>query len=57
MKRNTPVARLVSRATRETLRAYFRQGRLSTRIAERKVKDEFIDLSPDEQTLYEAVDD
>jgi hypothetical protein len=27
MKRSTPVARLVLRATRETLRAYFRQGR------------------------------
>ena len=57
MKRSTPVARLVSRATRETLRAYFRQGRLSTPIAERKVEDRFIDLSPDEQTLYQAVDD
>ncbi len=56
MKRNTPVARLVSRATRETLRAYFRKGLLSTRMAERKVKDEFIDLSPDEQALYEAID-
>jgi SNF2 family DNA or RNA helicase len=57
MKRSTPVARLVSRATRETLRAYFRQGRLSTPIAEREVEDRFIDLSPDEQTLYQAVDD
>jgi SNF2 family DNA or RNA helicase len=57
MKRSTPVAHLVSRATRETLRAYFRQGRLSTPIAERKVEDRFIDLSPDEQALYEAVAD
>ncbi len=57
MKRSTPVARMVSRATRETLRAYFRQGRLSTPIAERKVEDRFIDLSPDEQILYQAVDD
>jgi SNF2 family DNA or RNA helicase len=57
MKRSTPVAHLVSRATRETLRAYFRQGRLSTPIAERAVTDRSIDLSPDEQALYEAVDD
>jgi len=57
MKRNTPVTRLVSRATRDTLRAYFRQGRLSTPIAERKAEDRFIDLSADEQALYEAVDD
>ena len=57
MKRSTPVARLVLRATRETLRAYFRQGRLSTAIADRKIDDQFIDLSPDEQMLYQAVDD
>jgi SNF2 family DNA or RNA helicase len=57
MKRSTPVARLVLRATRETLRAYFRQGRLSTPIADRKIDDQFIDLSPDEQMLYQAVDD
>ncbi|MGO9450595.1 MAG: helicase-related protein [Candidatus Binataceae bacterium] len=57
MKRSTPVARLVLRATRETLRAYFRQGRLSTPIADREIDDQFIDLSPDEQMLYQAVDD
>jgi SNF2 family DNA or RNA helicase len=57
MKRSTPIAHLVSRATRDTLRAYFRQGRLSTAIAERKVEDRFIDLSADEQALYQAVDD
>ena len=57
MKRSTPVSQLVSRATRETLRTYFRQGRLSTPIADRKVEDRFIDLSPDEQALYQAVDD
>lgn len=57
IKRSTPVAHLVSRATRETLRAYFRQGRLSTPIAERKAEDRFIDLSPDERALYQAVDE
>ena len=57
IKRNAPLKHLVSRATRGTLRAYYRQGRISTRMAERKVKDRFIDLSPDETRLYAAVED
>ncbi len=57
MKRNTPVKHFVSRATRELLRTYYQQGRISMRIAERKVVDRFIELSTDQTQLYEAVED
>jgi ERCC4-related helicase len=57
MRRNTPVARLVSRHTRDLLRRYHTAGMLSTRIAERDVADHFIELSSDERTIYEAVED
>jgi ERCC4-related helicase len=56
MRRNTPVARLVSRHTRDLLRRYHKAGKLSTRIANRDVRDEFIDLSDDERVIYEAVE-
>lgn len=56
MRRNTPVARLVSRHTRDLLRRYHRAGKLSTRIADRIVRDEFIALSEDERHIYEAVE-
>ncbi len=57
MRRNSPVARLVSRHTRDLLRRYHKQGKLSTRIADRDVRDEFIDLSPAERIIYDAVED
>jgi ERCC4-related helicase len=57
MRRNTPVARLVSRHTRDLLRRYHKAGKLSTRIADRDVRDEFIDLSDDERVIYDAVED
>ena len=57
MRQNTPIARLVSRHTRELLRAYHKAGKLTTRIADRKVEDRFIDLSPAEREIYEAVED
>lgn len=56
MRRNTPVSRLISRHTRDLLRQYHRAGKLSTRIANREVQDEFIPLSPDERTIYDAVE-
>lgn len=56
MRLNTPINRLVSRHTRELLRAYFKAGTLTTRIAERRVEDRFIALSPDERALYDAVE-
>ena len=53
----TPVRHLISRHTRELLRRYFREGMLETAIAERDVKDRFIDMTPAESALYDAVDD
>ena len=57
MRLHTPMKRLVSRHTRELLRRYFKAGRLTTPIADRRVEDQFIDLSPAERTVYEAVED
>ncbi len=54
---STPVARRVSRHTRELLRSYYQAGKISTRIADRDVHDEFIDLAPAERQVYEAVED
>ena len=57
MQANTPVARLVSRHTRELLRKYYEAGKISSRIATRLVDDEFVTLTQAERTLYEAVED
>ena len=57
MRAFTPVRRLISRHTRELLRAYFRSGKMDTAIAERKVQDQFLELTPAERALYEAVED
>ncbi|MDO9713490.1 DEAD/DEAH box helicase [Paracraurococcus lichenis] len=57
MRLNTPINRLVSRHTRELLRAYYKAGKLKTRIADRRVEDRFIDLSPEERAIYDAVED
>ncbi|MDE0055392.1 MAG: SNF2-related protein [Gammaproteobacteria bacterium] len=53
----TPLRHLVSRHTRELLRRYFREGMLATPIADRDVKDRFIDMTNAETALYEAVDE
>lgn len=57
IKRNTPVARLISRHTRDLLRKYQSAGKLTTRIATRHVHDEFVELSTAEREAYEAVED
>ena len=57
MRANTPIRRLVSRHTRELLRRYFQEGRLSTPIAGRSVEDRFLQMSRREQALYDAVED
>ncbi len=57
MRANTPIRRLVSRHTRDLLREYFKKGLLTTPIADRKVSDRFLELTPDERTIYDAVDD
>jgi SNF2 family DNA or RNA helicase len=56
MRLNTPVNRLVSRHTRSLLRRYFKEGLITTLIADRKVRDEFISLSPEERHLYDQVE-
>ena len=57
MRAYTPVRRLISRHTRKLLRAYFKSGKISTPIAERKVEDRFLQLTTAERGLYEAVED
>jgi superfamily II DNA or RNA helicase len=57
MRANTPVARLVSRHTRDLLRAYHRLGRLATPIATRRVEDVFLRMSDPEAAVYAAVED
>ena len=56
MRAHTPIRRLVSRHTRELLRRYFKAGMLSTPIADRRVEDRFIEMTPDERALYDAVE-
>ena len=57
MRAHTPIRRLVSRNTRELLRKYFEAGMLSTPIADRRVEDCFLQMTPQERALYEAVED
>jgi SNF2 family DNA or RNA helicase len=57
IRRRTPVRALVSRHTRDLLRRYFEAGKISTRIARRRVDDRFISLSPLETELYERLED
>ena len=56
MRRATPASRLISRNTRDLLRQYFESGKLKTPIARRKVNDEFVELTPGEREVYEAVE-
>jgi SNF2 family DNA or RNA helicase len=57
VRANTPVRRLVSRHTRELLRKYYKAGKITTPIADRQVKDEFIRMTREERALYEQVED
>lgn len=57
MRVTTPVSRLVSRNTRDLLRQYYQAGRIDTPIANRDVRDEFIELTPDERAVYASVED
>jgi SNF2 family DNA or RNA helicase len=56
MKTSTPVGRLISRHTRELLRKYQGAGKITSRIATRKVIDDFVVLTPDERRVYEEVE-
>ena len=57
MRAHTPIRRLVSRHTRELLRRYFREGLLTTPIADRRVQDRFLEMTAEERALYDAVED
>lgn len=57
LRAQTPVSRLVSRHTRQTLRQYHRDGKLNVRIAERRVEDLAVTLSDAERKVYKAVED
>jgi len=57
VRANTPVRRLASRHTRELLRKYYKAGKITTPIADRQVRDEFIPLTADERALYRQVED
>ena len=51
----SPVARLVSRNTREHLREHIRANNLGWRLGTRDVQDRFIDMSGEERAAYDAV--
>ena len=57
MRAHTPIRRLVSRHTRELLRRYFKAGLLTTLIADRRVEDRFLEMTPEERVIYDAVED
>lgn len=56
LRAQTPVARLVSRHTRDLLRKYRDDGKITSRIATRQVADDFVHLSTAERDLYDAVE-
>ena len=57
MRAHTPIRRLVSRHTRDLLRRYFKEGMISTPIADRQVEDRFLQMTNEERALYDAVED
>ena len=57
LRAHTPIRHLVSRHTRDLLRRYHSTGKLDTRIADRDVRDEFIELSATERSLYDEVEE
>jgi len=56
-KRWTPVQGLISRHSRNLLRAYNHQGAMDLAIGQRHVEDRFLESSAQEQALYGAVED
>jgi len=56
LRATSPIRHLISRHTRELLRKYYKAGKMTSRIADRHVHDEFINLSDDERDIYEAVE-
>lgn len=56
LRTQTPVRRLVSRHTRELLRRYYQAGKMSSRVADRMVKDQFVTMSAVEREVYDEVE-
>ena len=52
----SPVRYLMSRHTRELLRAYHKKGLIDTPIARREIHDIAVEFTPGERALYEAVE-
>lgn len=59
LRANTPIRDRAFRTTREALREYQRLGILDAgqSIPKRQIDDRFIPLGPDEDTLYQRIDD
>ncbi|MEQ9335163.1 SNF2-related protein [Thalassobaculum sp.] len=57
LRATTPVKRLISRHTRTLLRAYHKAGKLTAPIADRQVEDVFVEMTPAEARVYQAVED
>ncbi|EAU70807.1 putative DEAD/H helicase [Synechococcus sp. BL107] len=55
-KRWTPVQGLISRHSRNLLRAYKQQGSMDLAIGTRHVDDRFLESTPQERALYDAVE-
>ena len=53
----TPVQGLISRHSRNLLRAYQQQGAMDLAIGQRQVEDRFLESSAQEQALYDSVED
>jgi hypothetical protein len=56
-KRWTPVQGLISRHSRNLLRAYKQQGSMDLAIGTRHVDDRFLESTSEERALYDAVED
>ena len=56
-KRWTPVQGLISRHSRDLLRSYKQQGSMDLAIGTRHVDDRFLESTPQERALYDAVED
>jgi hypothetical protein len=56
-KRWSPVQGLISRHSRNLLRSYKQQGSMDLAIGTRHVDDRFLESTPQERALYDAVED
>ncbi len=57
MRAGTPMRWLVSRNTRGLLKRYFSMGMTTTPIAERQVQDRFLEMTGEERSIHDAVED